>query len=92
MAEEMATLPFGPLNSTGVSHLEVFKQILVKPERFLRLSRDLGRWSSIRELRRLVRIVNSAPTGINRWSSKREGLPPIIFILFKHTSDASLPF
>ena len=64
----------------------------MKLERFLRLSRDLGRWYLVQPDESTC-VVNFAPIGINRWSSKREeGSTPMISILFRYASDINRPF
>ena len=92
MKGTMVTCPFGPLNCTRGGHKAVYKRSLVKLERFLRLSRDLGRWYLVQPDESTC-VVNFAPIGINRWSSKREeGSTPMISILFGHASDINRPF
>ena len=65
----------------------------VKPGRFLRLSRNLGGWPPVGGMGRSTSVVKYAPTGINRWSNKREGAPePVVYMRFKHIIDTNCPY
>lgn len=45
------------------------------------------------ESRKVARVVNFAPVGINRWLSKVEGgVSPMITMLFKQGNDTNLSF
>ena len=64
----------------------------VKSEMLLRLSTDPGR-SSVMSANEPSHFVNFAPTGINKWSRKREeGSPQRISILFRQARDTNRLF
>ena len=88
----ISTCPFGPLNFMCGRYLSGCNLVVVKLEKSLRLSRDLGRYSQIEELTESAQITSFVPAGINKWSSKMEveqSLP--ISMLVRHGRDTNRP-
>ena len=66
--------------------------VVVKLEKFLRLSRDLERYSQIEELTKSAQISSFVPAGINKWSSKIEvGQSLPMSMLVRHGRDTNRP-
>lgn len=88
----VVTSPFRPQN-----HIPTFESsslprnlIVVKPRKFLKLSRSLRGGSLIGGQGKSTYIVGRASTVTNRWSGKGdEDSPPAMSILFRHAIDTN---